>query len=285
MKWGRDWCDNEFGWGPTVGKAWAVAPCFSSSMFEIPTVLLFFVVGAPRLAKLLYKYPLVKPAGSLIFYSKLLCSFAALTSAVLMTVYVKPRSLSNLVALGLTAFAWLLSITLLVLGYHRAEPQKFCGLRFWWVTEFFVQLIIFTNYSILKPGELVHIFRGVYLGCCLGLVTLNLFPIDQAPYVDVVLDEGEYSFISSASRENLDAEPSDRTPLLSQQRIVSSNEALNQNLSEISPSFIEEEGEKLGGGLDRQLSVRLMYTGASTSSHRELFEAWSEELNKLGTEA
>uniref|UniRef100_A0A7S3PND7 ABC transporter TMD0 domain-containing protein n=1 Tax=Aplanochytrium stocchinoi TaxID=215587 RepID=A0A7S3PND7_9STRA len=281
LKWETEWCDTEFGWGPFVD--WSLTPCFSSTMLEIPVVVVFFVIGAPRMATLIYEIPEVKPARSLFYYLKLFCSLAAFASAIIMTMFVEPRSLSNVVALALTAFAWFLSLTLLVLGYHRAEPQKYLGLRFWWVSEFIVQAVIFAEFSILKPGKWVHIFRGVYLFCCICLVTLNLKPIDQAPYEEVVLevDTGMVSPNSNNSLSRIDNNdifilgPTDQTPLLSHAAGTLRNDTISNHDDE------EGQADEPPRKLDRRLSSRIFITGASTSDQRGLFEAWNKELNNL----
>ncbi len=200
---------------------------------------MLIVALGPHYVRHIFKLPKVKPARSLRFAVKLLLCLVALSLSLTLVAVQTPNSAASKTAQGVTAVAWLLSSVILILGYRRAKPQRWQLLLFW-ILEFASSVVVFAMHTALHTTTTVHIIRGVYMACCIGLGVLSLYPHDQEEYVDVLL---------SAYDETTPIKSTMKQPLF-----------LNQMSSE------------------RKLSQNLMY-GAGDSEYNSILKSWDDTLH------
>lgn len=140
------------------------------------------------------------------------------------------------------------------------------------LAEFCVQLFIFAEHSALHPGgkpmlcfivlrlcspqsqgavEIVHIVRGVSMGCCMLLFLLNFIPVDQEAYEEIKLDAStELSYGSleddKQGSEQVEDDP-DRVPPAARSRMMRSLSSLSQALfgdKELSSMSLDKDSER-----------------------------------------
>jgi len=272
------------------------------------TVVLFLAYGIPSLIHAL-RLPEVKPAFSYRYNFKFLFSLLCLCCSVTLALSADPPSPALRIALTLSALGWFLAVSLLVAGHHRHLPQFTC-VRFWWVVQFVMNVLVFLMHSNLHTGVFVHYIRGGYCVCCVLLALLSVQPKDQPLYFDVVLHGSSPSMVGIDSeevgarslRQNYPVDVSgrlvgittDKTPLL----VNNNNDVIgysstsgdgteNQNGGNVPSRAFAKKGsscecESTKHQVRRKLSSNLVMTGASTSKYNQTLEAWNEALYGAG---
>ncbi|GBG30218.1 Hypothetical Protein FCC1311_064382 [Hondaea fermentalgiana] len=285
------WCDGLTGWGPTT-RGDALTMCFCSSVIELPSAFLFLTYALPRLYRVM-REPEVKPAASWRYQLKFVLTLVALACAIVLAIDDDPPSPAVRISMSLTSLGWLVSLALLVAGYHRHLPSFTC-LRLWWVGQFTITIVIFLMHAELHTSDIVHFVRGAYAFICVLLGIASLRPSDQPLYQSVdfstslsrVNSDDSYDVgaaeamgVRALDRSVSETSLSDETPLLdSYAEQYDSIEAGNVPATIHESSAASPPMGPFSRPLERQISNNLLMTGASTSRYNRVFAAFNDAL-------